>query len=145
MMFAGMRHQDLRQIQRQAQELIESTLNIARLEKARIEAENRAQIQEQAQRMQQIVDTVPEGLLLLDANGRVVLANPVAQHDLGILAGAKIGDTLTRLGNRPLAELLTSPPKGLWHEVTSGNLIFEVVARPMESGPKPEDWVLPVT
>jgi PAS domain S-box-containing protein len=101
-----------------------------------------AQIQEQAQRMQQIVDTVPEGLLLLDAGGRVVLANPVAQRDLDVLTGAKVGDVLTHLGNRPLAELLTSPPKGLWHEVTSGHQIFEIIARPMENTSEPEGWVM---
>ncbi len=108
------------------------------------------QIQEQAQRMQQIMDTVPEGLLLLDAGGRVVLANPVARRDLDILAGVKVGDILTHLGNRPLAELLTSPPKGLWHEVALDNRVFEIIARPMEpvlslpngDTPKPEDWVL---
>jgi len=101
------------------------------------------QIQEQARQMQQIVDTVPEGVLLLDADGRVMLANPVAEKDLAVLAGAKVGDTLTHLGDRSLAELLTSPPtKGLWHETKVGTRTFEVIARPMENGPEPEDWVL---
>ncbi|MBK9234432.1 MAG: PAS domain-containing protein [Anaerolineae bacterium] len=36
------------------------------------------QTQEQARRVQQIVDTMPEGVLLLDAQERVVLANPTA-------------------------------------------------------------------
>jgi len=107
-----------------------------------------AQIQEQARQVQQIVDTVPAGVLLLDAGGRVVLANPVAERDLSVLADAKVGDTLTHLGDRQLVELLTSPPKGLWHEVKAAALYgqrertFEVIARPMENGPEPEDWVL---
>jgi two-component system cell cycle sensor histidine kinase/response regulator CckA len=106
------------------------------------------QIQEQARQVQQIIDTVPEGVLLLDAGGRVALANPVAERDLSVLAGAKVGDTLTHLGDRRLAELLTSPPKGLWHEVQAiapheqGGRTFEVIARPIENGPEPEDWVL---
>ena len=109
-----------------------------------------AQIQEQAQQVQQIVDTVPEGMLLLDADGRVVLANPVAQRDLSVLAGAHVGDTLTRLGDRPLAELLTSPPKGLWHEVATDSRRLEIIARPLETGltpggacPEPAEGVYP--
>ena len=103
------------------------------------------QIQEQAQRVQQIIDTVPEGVLLLDAKGQVILANPVAERDLAVLADAKAGEVLTRLGERPLAELLTSPPKGLWHEVKAGRRTFEIIARPIGNGPEPEDWVLVIS
>jgi PAS domain S-box-containing protein len=102
-----------------------------------------AQIQEQARRVQQIVVTVPEGLILLNADGRVALANPAAQVALAFLADAKVGDTLTHLGDRPLAELLTSPPtKGLWHEVKAEGRVFEVIPPPMARGPRPENWVL---
>lgn len=102
-----------------------------------------AQIRGQAKQMQQIIDTVPEGVLLLDAKGLVILANPAAERDLAALAGVKVGDALTRLGERPLAELLTSPPtQGLWHEVKAEGRTFEVIARPMGKGPEPEDWVL---
>ena len=101
------------------------------------------QVHEQARQMEQVLATVPEGVLLLDPEGRVLQANPVAEGDLAVLAGAKVGDILTRLGNRPLAELLTSPPiKGLWHEVKADGHIFEVIARPMENGHEAEDWVL---
>ena len=103
-----------------------------------------AQIQEQAQRVQQIVDTVPEGVLLLNADEQVILANPVADKDLLVLADARVGDTLTHLGDHPLAELLTSPPKGLWHEVATDGRRFEVIARPLETGPTPGGWVLVV-
>ena len=101
-----------------------------------------AQIQEQAQQVQQIMDTVPEGVLLLDADGQVALANPLGRKDLAALANASVGDTLTHLGDRPLAELLTSPPKGLWHEVATDGRSFEVIARPLETGPTPGGWVL---
>ncbi len=108
--------------------------------------------------MQQIMNAVPEGLLLLDADGHVILANPVAEKDLPVLVEAKVDDTLrpgsprlrsgqagqalTHLGDRPLAELLTSPPRGLWHKVAAGDRYFEVIARPIEAGPTPEGWVL---
>jgi len=117
-----------------------------------------AQIRVQARQVQQIIATVPEGILLLNAAGRVILANPVAEQDLAVLAGVKVGDTLTHLGDRPLAELLTSPPtKGLWHEVTTSGsvgdrpermvgdrpeLTFEVITRPVEDGAEPQGWVL---
>jgi two-component system cell cycle sensor histidine kinase/response regulator CckA len=101
-----------------------------------------AQIQEQAQRVQQIIDTVPEGVLLLDEGERVVLANPVAEGHLSLLADIKVGDTLPRLGDRPLAELLTSPPRGLWHEAATDSHSFQIIARPIEAGPAPSGWVL---
>jgi two-component system, cell cycle sensor histidine kinase and response regulator CckA len=116
-------------------------------ERKRAEAEREhllAQIQEQARRVQQIVDTVPEGVFLLNADGQVILANPLAERELVALADAKVGDTLTHLGDRPLAELLTSPPQGLWHPVKADRRSFQVIARPMESGPETQNWVLVV-
>jgi signal transduction histidine kinase/ActR/RegA family two-component response regulator len=67
----------------------------------------------------------------------------LAEEHLLILAEAQVGDTLTHLGGHPLAELLTSPlTQGLWHEVEAHNRTFEVIARPIESGPQPLSWVL---
>jgi PAS domain S-box-containing protein len=100
------------------------------------------QIQEQAQRMQQIIDSVPEGMLLLDAEGCVILANPMAEEYLVVLAHDRVGDALTRLGDRSLVELLTSPPKGLWHEISTDGQVFQVIARSLEAGPMPGEWVL---
>lgn len=100
---------------------------------------------QQAQQVQHIISTVPEGVLLLDTDLRVLLANPAARKYLSILVGRdaiSTHESLTRLGDRPLTELLTSPPKGLWHEVMAGNRSFELVARPMEAGPENEGWVL---
>jgi len=110
-----------------------------------------AQIRGQAQQLAKVMSTVPEGVLLLDAKGQVLMANPAAEGDLGVLVGAQTGDTLrpsleqaiTHLGDRPLVELLTSPPtQGLWHEVMAGNRTFEIIARPMGDGPEAEEWVL---
>ncbi|HOU15074.1 MAG TPA: PAS domain S-box protein [Anaerolineae bacterium] len=102
-----------------------------------------AQVSEQARELRQILATVPEGVLLLDGERRIVQANPVAEKDLATLAGVKVGDVLTHLGNRSLAELLTSPStRGLWHEVRADQRIFEVIARPMDNALEPEHWVL---
>jgi two-component system cell cycle sensor histidine kinase/response regulator CckA len=102
------------------------------------------QVQEQAQRVQHIVDTVPEGVILLDTDLRILVANPLGKKELVALAGAQVGDVLTRLGGCPIEELLTSPPKGLWHEVTAAHRSFEAIAQPIENGPAPKGWVLVV-
>jgi two-component system cell cycle sensor histidine kinase/response regulator CckA len=114
-------------------------------ERRQVEAEREqllVQVQEQGQRVQEIMDTVPEGVLLLDSNCRVVLANPQGKKDLATLANAQVEDILTRLGDRQLVDLLTSPPKGLWHEVATDRHFFQVLARPIEDGPTPQGWVL---
>jgi signal transduction histidine kinase/ActR/RegA family two-component response regulator len=101
-----------------------------------------AQIRQQAQQMQRILDTVPEGVLLLDADERIVQANPLGEKDLTTLSGAQVGDVLTRLGDRPLAQLLTSPPRGLWHQMSADERSFQVIARPIETDTANAGWVV---
>ncbi len=104
------------------------------------------QIQQQARQMQQIIDTVPEGVLLLDIQKRVALANPFGEKILADLANVQVGDTLSHLSHRPLATLLTSPPQGLWHEVIADQRNFQIIARPInntiETVPTTSGWVL---
>jgi len=117
-----------------------------RAEEALRESEER--YREQAQQVQQIISTVPEGVLLLDAGSRILLANPAAREYLAVLAGAQVGEPLTHLGGRPLAELLAPPPRGLWHEVemddSARHRVFEVIAQSIEAGSGIEGWVLVV-
>ena len=103
------------------------------------------EIGKQAHQMQQIIDTAPDGVLLLDEKGQVILANPVAEEHLVALAKAGVGDTLTQLGNRSLADLLTPPAEGRWHEAEIDapmTRTFEIGARPVESEPENQSWVL---
>jgi two-component system cell cycle sensor histidine kinase/response regulator CckA len=124
---------------------IEVTQDITERKQAEVERERLlAQVREQVQRVQHIVDTIPEGVILLDLDLRVLLANPLGKKDLDALASARVGDVLTHLGDRPIEELLTSPPKGLWHEVTVEHRSFQVIARPIENGPTSKGWVLVV-
>ncbi len=102
---------------------------------------------EQAQQVQEIIHTVPEGVLLLDTepanNGwHVILANPIAEEYLQILANPRTGNVITHLGERALPELLTSPPRGLWHEIIIDKRRFEAIARPIEAGLTSSGWVL---
>ena len=100
------------------------------------------QVQEQARRVQGILDTVPEGVLLIDARGQVLLANPVATGDLTVLLEAPKGTPVTRLGDRLLAELLVPPPKGLWHEVKAGGRTLRSSRVLWHKGAAPEHYVL---
>ncbi|MBN1937284.1 MAG: response regulator [Anaerolineae bacterium] len=113
-----------------------------------------AQVQAQVTRVQQIVDTVPEGVLLLDADGRIVLANPLAQRDLVTLAPVPEDESaggpyqlytqmpLPGLGDCSLASLLEPPPQGLWHEVAGDGQRFEVIARAIEQEVVSGGWVI---
>ncbi len=130
--------------------IISVTRNIS--ERKRVEEERArlaAQVREQAQQMEQILAAVPMGVLLLDAEWRIIHANPTAEDDLVELSDVEVGDALTQLGDRPLAELLTSPPtRGLWHEIELDRSTFEVIAQTMPSAtaaadePTSEQWVL---
>lgn len=104
-------------------------------------------LREREVQLQHIVDTVPAGVLLLDADGRIYLMNPVAEKYLAVLApdqedGRLEHGRLLCLGQQPLHELLTSPPPGLWHEITSSDFVFEAIARPVENSAQSGGWVL---
>ena len=100
------------------------------------------QIREQAQRVQNIMDTVPEGVVLLSKDQFVTLTNRVARYYLALLAPDMANDYLDSLGPFPLSDILTSPPKGLWHEIAIHHMVFEAIARPVENSPNNGGWVL---
>jgi signal transduction histidine kinase len=128
---------------RQLKLLMDSIWKVAERKRAHEERERlAARIRRQANRLQRILESVPEGVLVLDADGRILRANPVAKTDLEMLGGFGEGDAISHLGGRPLRELLTSPPKGLWHEIEADGRVFEVIARPMAPDLEIERWVL---
>lgn len=121
------------------------SLNSA-LHRARNEVENRKEVEaalRQGQmQMRHILDTVPEGVLLLAHDGRINMANPVAEAHLAILAPDRSGNRLVELGDKPLEKLFTSPPKGLWHEIKAKDALFEAIAKPVENTVQNQGWVL---
>jgi signal transduction histidine kinase/ActR/RegA family two-component response regulator len=61
------------------------------------------------------------------------------------LAGARTGDLLTHLGDRPLTELLNPHPEGLWHVVEIKEptpRLIEMIAQPVEPGSGNQSWVV---
>lgn len=108
------------------------------LERARLFEE----MNTQARQMAQIMQAAPQGVLLLNGNGQVLMANRVGTRDLSILAGAKVGDAIEHLGDQSLKDLFTTPPTGPWYEAHAGNRTFEIIARPISNGVAPEQWVV---
>ncbi|MBN1872790.1 MAG: GAF domain-containing protein [Anaerolineae bacterium] len=107
------------------------------------------QLQEQTEQIQRIMDTVPEGVILLETASdaaqdkwRIALVNPLGANDVAILAGVKVGETLTHLGGRPLSEFLTYPTKNLWHEIEVQNRVYQIIARPITTEGIFKSWVL---
>lgn len=95
--------------------------------------------------LQQVVDLVPDGIVLLDSDRRVILANRAAQSALAQLADAGPGDILVHLARQPLEQLLEQAKSGnSWKELSSSELqrIYEVSARPLANGRDDDDWLL---
>jgi two-component system cell cycle sensor histidine kinase/response regulator CckA len=90
-----------------------------------------AELEAQATQIAQILDTVPEGVLLLEHTGEVLYANPTGVRDLKALAQAAVGDHLTHLGELPIAVLLESQPGSPWHETHAGQQAYVTIARPL--------------
>ena len=105
---------------------LHSTLDMALY---KIEMEGR--LRRQAAQLEQIVTTVPDGIALLDADYRLVLANPKAQDFLFTLSGASIGDIVDRLGEQPISQWFHTKNDRKWHEIAltgSRQRIFEAIA-----------------
>lgn len=64
-----------------------------------------------------LVDHMPEGVILLDAGHRVMLANSIGENYLKAISNAAIGDLLSDLAGAPLTNFLASEPHKTWHEI----------------------------
>lgn len=81
--------------------------------------------------LHQVVRSVPEGILLLDANLNIVLANAKAQAFLQVLTDSSDGKKLSHLDGVSMESILVSPPAGTWHELEINkprHRVFEVAA-----------------
>jgi two-component system, cell cycle sensor histidine kinase and response regulator CckA len=96
----------------------------------------------QAEQINEIMNSTPDGVLLLDDQHTVVLANPAARTYLKQLAEKGVGDRLDELGGRRLAALLTTPTPGAWHTLVHNKRTFEAITRPLTAGPTTTGWVM---
>lgn len=106
----------------------------------RREAEDR--LRKNETQLHHIINTVPEGVILLAADETVLRTNPVAEKYLQTLAPGWQNGRLTHLGSRRLLDLLTSPPKGFWHEIKAENKTYEAILKPVENSVANAGWVV---
>jgi PAS domain S-box-containing protein len=96
------------------------------------------------QRLQSLVQHLPEGVALLDTDRRLVLANPAALSYLAVLTEAAVGERVSALGEQPVEQFSTPRPEGLPHEVLLAGpprRVFEIQTNPITEGPE-GGWVL---
>ena len=104
-----------------------------------------AELADTNSQLQGLVAHLPEGVCLLDVQSRVVLANPVAEDYLAVLSGVRTGGVISRIGDRPLAEVVTAGSDGQYQEIAlegTERRIFEVAACPVAARMADEKWVL---
>ena len=105
-------------------------------------------IEAEARRLQQLLDTLPEGVILLDTSRRVLMSNPLARSHAALLGiSLELEDEpISHLGNTPLEEILQTAGSGLAREITGvdGQHVFEVLAQPVERGVHVTGWILVV-
>lgn len=104
-------------------------------------------LQDQADQMQTIMNAVSHGLILIDRNWQVLLANPVAQKHLEILDGIAGDGRLTRLGTLSIESILDHSrrePSAPLDVVTESNPpeIFEIQSAAIGPQATPGGWVL---
>ncbi len=95
----------------------------------------------QRSRLQAILDSTPDGLLLLDEDGHVEVASPTAQEMLSLLADVNDRGQVERLGGHALQEIVrTVQQEGVFETeamVGPHPLVFNLQARPVREREKP--------
>jgi signal transduction histidine kinase/ActR/RegA family two-component response regulator len=109
------------------------------------------QARKHAQRINDIIETVPEGVLLLNERHQVILVNRTAQDFLAVLAPGHLREVpldqlgpLERVGQLLINELIRNGDDG-WQEIVldQPERIFEVTVRQVGNVPPPhKNWVL---
>jgi signal transduction histidine kinase/CheY-like chemotaxis protein len=83
-------------------------------------------------RLRTVVEHLPEGVIVLDAENRVVLANHAVSAAQPLIGPVETGDELGFILGRPLADFESDADQPLWLEVSSesaSSSIFEVAVR----------------
>jgi len=70
----------------------------------------RGALEVERRRLGRLVEHLPDGVLLVDSERRIVLANRVARHLLPVLTPASVGDRIDRLGGAALERLTPAGP-----------------------------------
>jgi signal transduction histidine kinase/CheY-like chemotaxis protein/HAMP domain-containing protein len=100
------------------------------------QAQLRADLDRQQQRLHAVVEHLPEGVILLERDGRIALANPFARARLAAVATASPAGDVTAVGGLSIDKLLAARQIES-REVragASGSSVFQVAARPLDGG-----------
>jgi len=102
-------------------------------------------VEQQANEIQQLLDVIPNGVLLLDKEQRIVGANGAGRGYLAQLTDVQVGQKLRRLGSQPIEVLVDAKRRGVnWHELSAleSKRVFEASVQAI--GPKPENdsWLV---
>ncbi|MCJ7678055.1 MAG: PAS domain S-box protein [Anaerolineales bacterium] len=101
--------------------------------------------QGQARQLQTVLDSAPEGFLVLDGTRRVRTVNPLAEEYLRTLATLDADGALTELGGRPLSSMLIAGTEGRLHQITSSDQpprVFDVQISPILLDLETQGWVV---
>ena len=96
-------------------------------------------------RLENLVAHLPDGVILLDDDYRIVLANPVARDLFLGLISTESGNKLTRLGLHPIETIVASNALNSPFEVEETSIpyrLFEVTPKPIAVGPEAGGWTL---
>jgi signal transduction histidine kinase/HAMP domain-containing protein len=94
------------------------------------QAQLRGALDGQQARLQAVVQHLPEGVLLLESDGRVAIANAFGRAQLPAVAALAAGGEVTSVGGLPLAHLLALQVEP--REIAEGERRFQVAAQPLE-------------
>ncbi len=103
----------------------------------------KSMLAEEQKRLENLVEHLPVGVLLLDDDYRMLMANPLGRAFLSVLKAGNVNGRLSRLGSQRIADLVGRHSDKLPVEITTeGNprRIFEVQVRPM--GKVHRQWVM---
>lgn len=96
-------------------------------------------------RLESLIAHLSSGVIMLDSNHHIVLANPAALNLISGLTQARVGDQLTHLGNYSISkilELATQEIPFVIEESQDSAQIFEITVQPIASGPDIGGWTL---
>lgn len=99
----------------------------------------------QQNQLRQLLEVIPDGVMLLDGQKRIVEANAVGRAYLAQLADVQVGQKLVQLGSEPIEMFIgTSTDSMSWHELAAVEPrgAFEAAAQPVGQLEQREGWLL---
>lgn len=108
------------------------------------QARLRERIEEQQRNLAILIAQLPDGIVVLDHDNRLVLANPVAVDYLALLGHGDVRAPLTHLAGFPIEQLLAPRESALPFDLRSAESeprVIEMRVRPAAGGPE-RAWIM---